>query len=63
MDNTKFPVQKTLQKVIKITRFELLRGPFILRDQAVRWESKMLQNAAEMHDKSPQKEHEKHRIR
>ena len=60
MGNSTFPVQKTLQKVIKITRFELLLRPFVHRDQAVRWESKMLQNAAEMHDKSPQERNRIH---
>ena len=33
MDNPNFPVQKTLQKMIKIMRFEWLRGPFIHRDR------------------------------
>ena len=29
-----FEVSKTREKVMKITRFDLLRGPFIYRDQA-----------------------------
>ena len=57
--NSIFPTQKTLQKVMKITRFELLRGPFIDRDQASRRELKIMQNDAKMHDKSPRNEHEK----
>ena len=57
--NSIFPTQKTLQKVMKITRFELLRGPFIYRDQASRRELKIMQNDAKMHDKSPRNEHEK----
>ena len=58
-DNVIFPTQKTLQKVMKITRFELLRGPFIYRDQASRRELKIMQNDAKMHHKSPRNEHEK----
>ena len=57
--NVIFSTQKTLQKVMKITRFELLRGAFIYRDQASRREPKIMQNDAKMHDKSPQNEHEK----
>ena len=53
-----FAGSKTLQKVMKITRFELLRGPFIYRDQASRRELKIMQNDAKMHDKSPRNEHE-----
>ena len=44
---------------MKITRFELLRWPFIHRDQASRWVPKIMQNDAKMHLKSPQNEHEK----
>ena len=44
---------------MKITRFDLLRGPFIDRDQASRREPKIMQNHAKMHPKSPQNEHEK----
>ena len=44
---------------MKITRFGLLRGPFIDRDQASRREPKIMQNHAKMHPKSPQNEHEK----
>ena len=58
-DNVIFPTQKTLQKVMKITRFEMLRGPFIHRDQASRRELKIMQNNAQMHHKSPRNEHEK----
>ena len=57
--NLIFPTQKTLQKVMKITRFELLRGPFIHRDQASRRELKIIQKDAKMHHKSPRNEHEK----
>ena len=44
---------------MKITRFDLLWGPFLHRDQASRRESKIMQNDAKMHVKSPQNEHEK----
>ena len=54
-----FGVSKTLEKVMKITRFGLFRGPFIDRDQASRREPKIMQNHAKMHPKSPQNEHEK----
>jgi len=54
-----FGVSKTLEKMMKITRFDLLRGPFIDRDQASRREPKIMQNHAKMHPKSPQNEHEK----
>ena len=47
-NNAIFPTQKTLQKVMKITRFELLRGAFIYRDQASRREPKIMQNYAKM---------------
>ena len=57
--NLIFPTQKTLQKVMKITRFELLRGAFINRDQASTRELKIMQNDAKMHHKSPRNEHEK----
>ena len=60
--NVIFSTQKTLQKVMKITRFELLRGPFIYRDQASRREPKIMQNDAKMHHKSPRNEHEKIQI-
>ena len=56
-DNGNFPIQKTLQKVMKITRFELLRGRFTHRDQASRRELKIMQNDAKMHHKSPRNEH------
>ena len=54
-----FSTQKTLQKVMKITRFELLRGPLIDRDQASRRELKIMQNYSKMQHKSPRNEHEK----
>ena len=54
-----FAGSKTLQKVIKITHFDVLQGPFIHRDQASRRASKILQNDVKMHLKSPQNEHEK----
>ena len=54
-----FPTQKTLQKVMKITRFELLRGRFTYRDQASRRELKIMQNYSKMQHKSPRNEHEK----
>ena len=44
---------------MKITRFKLLRGPFIHRDQACRRELKIMQNDAKMHHRSPRNEHEK----
>ena len=43
-DNAIFPTQKTLQKVMKITRFELLRERFTYRDQASKRELKVMQN-------------------
>ena len=54
-----FAGSKTLQKVMKITHFDVLQRPFIHRDQASRRESKILQNDFKMHLKSPQNEHEK----
>ena len=45
--------------MMKVTRFELLRGPFIYRDQASRRELKIIQKDAKMHHKSPRNEHEK----
>ena len=54
-----FPVQKTLEKMTKITRFELLRIALIHRDQAFKRVPKIMQNYAKMHRKSPQNEHEK----
>ena len=47
---------------MKITRFDLLRGPFIYGDQASRRVPKIKQNVAKMNQKSPQNEHEKKRI-
>ena len=59
MENSIFPLQKTLEKVMKITRFGPLRWPFIDRDQASRRVPKIVQNDAKMHVKSPPNEHEK----
>ena len=57
-----FPVRKTLQKVMKITRFELLWWPFIYRDQAYKRVHKIMQNDAKMHHKSARNDHEKTQI-
>ena len=54
--------QKMLQKVMKITRFELLRGPFIYRNQASRRKSKIMQNDAKMHYESPRNDHKNFRF-
>jgi len=54
-----FAGSKTLQKVVKITYFDLLRGPFVNGDQASRRVSKIVQNSVKMHLKSPQNEHKK----
>ena len=54
-----FAGSKTLQKVMKITRFDVLRGPFIYRDQASKREPKIMQNDAKMHLKSSQNDHQK----
>ena len=62
LGNDIFPVQKTLQKMMKITRFELLWGPFIYRDQASRRVHKIMQNDAKMHHKSARNDHEKTHI-
>ncbi len=45
---------------MKITRFELLWGSFIYRDQASKWVHKIMQNDAKMHHKSPQNDNEKY---
>ena len=55
-------VQTMLQKVMKITRFELLWGPFIHRDQASKRVHKIMQNDAKMHHKSARNDHEKTQI-
>ena len=44
---------------MKITRFELLRAPFVDRDQVCRREAKIMQNDAKMQLKSSQNDHEK----
>ena len=54
-----FAVSKTLEKVMKITRFAVLRGQFIDLDQASRRMRKITQNDAKMHLKSPQNDNEK----
>ena len=53
--NSIFPY-KNASKITKITRFELLWGPFIDRYQASRRVLKIMQNYAKIHIKSP---HEK----
>ena len=58
-ENSIFAVPKTHQKVMKITRFDLLRGAFIYGDQASRRVPKIKQNVAKMNQKSQQNEHEK----
>jgi len=58
-----FAGSKTLQKVIKITHFDALRGPFVDLEQASRRVHKIMQNYAKMHLKSPQNDHEKHALR
>ena len=58
-NNAIFSTQKTLQKVMKITRFELLRGAFIYQDQASRREPKIMQNDAKIDQKSSQNDNEK----
>ena len=52
--NAIFLEQKTLQKVMKITHFDVLGGPFVDRDQASRREHKVMQNCVKMHLKSSQ---------
>ena len=54
-----FAGSKTLQKVMKITHFDTLRGPSVHLEQASRRVHKIMQNYAKMHLKSPQNEHEK----
>ena len=54
-----FAGSKTLQKLIKITHFDVLQGPFVDGDQASRRVSKIMQNDAKMHLKSLQNDHEK----
>ena len=54
-----FAGSKTLQKVIKITHFDVLQGPFVDLEQASRRVHKIMQNYAKMHLKSPQNDHEK----
>ena len=51
--------QKLCKKLIKITHFDVLQGPFVDGDQASRRVSKIVQNDAKMHLKSLQNDHEK----
>ena len=44
---------------MKITHFDVLRGPFVDRDQASRRVPKIKQNVAKMHQKSSRNEHGK----
>ena len=54
-----FAGSKTLQKMMKITYFDVLQGPFVDGDQASRRVPKIVQNDAKMHLKSLQNDHEK----
>ena len=54
---------KNASKVIKITHFDVLQGPFVHSDQASRRVSKIVQNYVKMHLKSQQNEHKKYGIR
>ena len=54
-----FAGSKTLQKVIKITHFDVLQGPFVDGDQGSRRVSKIVQNYVKLHIKTPQNEHKK----
>ena len=54
-----FAGSKTLQKVMKVTHFDVLQGPFVDGDQASRRVSKIVQNGVKMHLKSLQNDHEK----
>ena len=56
-----FAGSKTLQKMMEITHFDVLQGPFVDGDQASGRVSKIVQNYVKMHLKSPQNEHEKMR--
>ena len=57
-ENSIFGVPKTHQKVMKITDFDLLRGPFVYGDQSRRV-PQIKQNVAKMHQKSLRSEHDK----
>ena len=52
-----FAGSKTLEKVIKITHFDVLRGPFVDLEQASRRVPKIMQNYTKIHIKSPQNDH------
>ena len=54
-----FAGSKTLQKVMKITHFDVLQGPCVDGDQASRRVFKIVQNDVKMHLKSLQNDHEK----
>ena len=49
-----FAESKTLEKMMEITRFDVLREPFIDLDQASRRMRKITQNDVKLHLKSPQ---------
>ena len=57
--NAIFIEQKTLQKVMEITHFDVLGGPFVHRDQASGREPKIMQNDVKMQIKSSQNDREK----
>ena len=54
-----FEGSKTLQKLIKVTHFDVPQGPFVDGDQASRRVSKIVQNYVKMHLKSQQNERTK----
>ena len=54
-----FAGSKTLQKLIKITHFDVLQGSFVDGDQASGRVSKIVQNYVKMHLNSLQNDHEK----
>ena len=60
--NAIFLEQKTLQKVMKFTHFDVLGGPFVHRDQASRREPKIMRNCVKMHLKSSQNDRRKRLI-
>ena len=54
-----FAGSKTLQKMMKVTHFDVLQGPFVDGDQTSRRVFKIVQNYVKMHQNSPQNDHEK----
>ena len=54
-----FAMSKTHVKMMKITHFDVLRGPFVDLEQASRRVPKIIQNYAKMHMKLLKNEHEK----